>query len=58
MLISINRACVKASGSLGTTLGLGVVALLRYTISSDDMQSWGEYIHTYIYTNKHYIYHH
>jgi MHS family proline/betaine transporter-like MFS transporter len=33
-------AC-KATGNFGTTLGLGLVTLLRYSLTSDQMKSWG-----------------
>ena len=34
-------AMCKASGNLGTTLGMGVAALLRCFLSKEDLHSWG-----------------
>lgn len=34
-------AMCKASGNLGTTLGMGVSALLRYYLSKQDLHTWG-----------------
>ena len=34
-------AMCKASGNLGTTLGMGVSALLRYYLSKQDLYAWG-----------------
>jgi MFS family permease len=34
-------ACCKASGNMGSTIGMGVAALLRYFLAPEDFYSWG-----------------